>query len=109
MEEASRGNALDTIDLVANWYVYKAIQDRLVCMLIPYPLAVVAKLGDAYDTHYGVRSVIHEVRRIAVQLVADAQIQGTLKSGWLAHLCVNDEGDIDLVAMDSKGSLVCLV
>jgi hypothetical protein len=42
---------------------------------------VVEKLVGAYDRNFGARSVIHEVERIAVQLVADAQIQGVLKHG----------------------------
>lgn len=48
-------------------------------------LIVVQKLVGAYDTHYGVRSVVHEVQRIAVQLVADAQIQGKLKAQYEPH------------------------
>jgi hypothetical protein len=92
----------------------------------------VKKLVGAYDTHFGVRSVVHEVQRIAVQLVADAHIQGRLKAkwvffpitspcakskkhwtdesidpalpSWLAHLQLNAVGDIELVAADSRGT-----
>ena len=46
-------------------------------------IIVVRKLIGSYDTHYGVRSVVHEVQRIAVQLVADAHIQGRLRAKYV--------------------------
>ena len=44
---------------------------------------VVKNLIRSYDVNFGVRSVVHEVHRIAVQLVAEAQIRGTLKKKYV--------------------------
>ncbi|KLO08742.1 hypothetical protein SCHPADRAFT_597461 [Schizopora paradoxa] len=57
---------------------------------------VVKKLTQSYDINFGVRSVVHEVQRIAVQQVAEAQIRGFLKKNYLAHLTTNELGDIEL-------------
>lgn len=43
--------------------------------------AVTAKLARSYDVNYGVRSVLNEVKKIAVQIVAEAHIRGDLKDG----------------------------
>lgn len=40
--------------------------------------AVVSKLATAYDVNYGVRSVANEVQRVAIQLVADAEMKGQI-------------------------------
>ena len=48
-----------------------------------FHIIVVQKLIGSYDTHYGVRSVVHEVQSIAVQLVADAHIQGRLRAKYV--------------------------
>ncbi|KAH8111537.1 P-loop containing nucleoside triphosphate hydrolase protein [Phellopilus nigrolimitatus] len=63
---------------------------------------VVRKLATAYDVNYGVRSVANEVQRIAVQLVADAQIQGRITRNWHAYLTTNDLGDIILKSSDFR-------
>ncbi|KAL5512880.1 hypothetical protein ACEPAH_3278 [Sanghuangporus vaninii] len=55
---------------------------------------VVEKLAESYDVNYGVRSVVNEVQRIAVQLVADAYIRGHISEHWRAELTVNEVGDI---------------
>lgn len=66
---------------------------------------------------------MHEVQRIAIQLIADAQIRGELHKGyhdvlssvcsillivlslysWLAHLTTNEHGDCLLESMNSTG------
>ena len=46
-------------------------------------LLVIKNLSRAYDVHYGVRSVVNEVRRVAVQQLAESQIRGDLKPGWV--------------------------
>ncbi|KAH8105062.1 P-loop containing nucleoside triphosphate hydrolase protein [Phellopilus nigrolimitatus] len=63
---------------------------------------VVRKLATAYDVNYGVRSVANEVQRIAVQLIADAQIQGRITRNWHAYLTTNDLGDIILKSSDFR-------
>ncbi|KAH8108858.1 P-loop containing nucleoside triphosphate hydrolase protein [Phellopilus nigrolimitatus] len=63
---------------------------------------VVQKLASAYDVNYGVRSVANEVQRIAVQLIADAQIQGRITKNWHAYLTTNDLGDINLKSSDFR-------
>ena len=40
--------------------------------------AAVLKLAESYDVNYGVRSVVNETHRVAVQLVAEAQIRGEI-------------------------------
>ncbi|KAL5492073.1 hypothetical protein ACEPAI_3520 [Sanghuangporus weigelae] len=55
---------------------------------------VVEKLAESYDVNYGVRSVVNEVQRIVVQLVADAYIRGRISDYWRAELTVNEVGDI---------------
>ncbi|KLO08748.1 hypothetical protein SCHPADRAFT_880206 [Schizopora paradoxa] len=57
---------------------------------------VVKKLTKSYDVNFGVRSVAHEVQRIAVQQVAEAQIRGVLNKNYLAYLTTNELGDIEL-------------
>ncbi|EJD07232.1 uncharacterized protein FOMMEDRAFT_149744 [Fomitiporia mediterranea MF3/22] len=57
---------------------------------------VVQKLATAYDINYGVRSVTHEVQRIAIHLVADAQISGRISAGYKARLSTDELGDIKL-------------
>ena len=43
--------------------------------------AVSQKLARSYDVNYGVRSVLNEVNKVAVQIVAEAHIRGDLKDG----------------------------
>ena len=43
-----------------------------------HDVPAVLKLADSYDVNYGVRSVVNETQRIAVQLVAEAQIRGDI-------------------------------
>ena len=44
------------------------------------------KLTKSYDVNFGVRSVMHEVQRIAVQLIADAHIRGDLRKEYVIFL-----------------------
>jgi hypothetical protein len=39
---------------------------------------VVERLVESYDVNYGARSVINEVQRLAIQLVAESQIRGDI-------------------------------
>lgn len=84
---------------------------------------VIARIVESYDVNYGVRSVVNEVHRIAVQLLAEAHIRGEIKNkyvygtvrciqllivptvvhSWLVHLCSNTLGDIDIETADPKG------
>ncbi|KLO08734.1 P-loop containing nucleoside triphosphate hydrolase protein [Schizopora paradoxa] len=57
---------------------------------------VVEKLAEGYDVNYGVRSVINEVRRTAVQSVAEAQIRGIMRKNYLAYLTIDALDDISL-------------
>ncbi|KLO08732.1 hypothetical protein SCHPADRAFT_596821 [Schizopora paradoxa] len=66
---------------------------------------VVDKLAKAYDVNYGVRSVINEVRRIAVQCVAEAQFSGVLKKNYLAYLTVEEKGGITLKSENRIGNV----
>lgn len=46
-------------------------------------VSVVKKLAKSYNINFGVRSVVHEVQRIAVQQVAEAQIRGVLNKKYV--------------------------
>lgn len=61
---------------------------------------VVKKLTSSYDKNYGVRSVANEVQHIAVQLLAEAQMRGTLQRNVGAHLMLDAIGDIVLEPTD---------
>jgi len=63
---------------------------------LDWSMEVAKKLTKYYDVNFGVRSVVHEVQRIAIQLVAEAQIGGVLKKSYLAYLSLNELGDIQL-------------
>ena len=49
-------------------------------------MPAVKKLTKSYDVNFGVRSVMHEVQRIAVQLIADAHIRGDLRKEYVIFL-----------------------
>ena len=85
---------------------------------------VTHKLGRAYDINIGVRSVVNEVQRIAVHLVAEAQIRGDIMRGCVVRLLysvladksdpedrslvlltVDERGDIVMKSVNSKGEL----
>ena len=74
--------------------------------------------------NYGARSVINEVHTLAVQILAESQIRGDIgkkcapcliylfniphiyhTDSWLAHLYINDAGDVDLAKEDPNGEL----
>jgi len=57
---------------------------------------VVENLTQGYDINFGVRSVVNEVRRIAVQQLAEAQIRGDIQRGWLAYLTLDEVGDVEI-------------
>ncbi|EJD07231.1 uncharacterized protein FOMMEDRAFT_149742 [Fomitiporia mediterranea MF3/22] len=57
---------------------------------------VVKKLASAYEINYGVRSVANEVQRVAIHLVADAQISGKINDKCNAVLLTDEFGDIKL-------------
>lgn len=44
-------------------------------------ITVVKNLSEGYDMNFGVRSVVNEVRRIAVQQLAEAHIRDDIKTG----------------------------
>jgi len=64
---------------------------------------VVQRVTKAYNVNFGARSVIHEVQRIAIQEVAEAQIRGTLKKNSLAYLTTNELGNIELRTESREG------
>jgi len=66
---------------------------------------VVERLVESYDMNYGARSVINEVQRLAVQLVAESQIRGDIGKSWFVHLVINDVGDIDMVKENPNGAI----
>ncbi|KLO08749.1 hypothetical protein SCHPADRAFT_597762 [Schizopora paradoxa] len=66
---------------------------------------VVANLVQGYNVNFGVRSVVNEVRRVAVQQVAESQISGKLKKGWLAYLTTNEFGDVEIKCANPRDGL----
>ncbi|KAI5118401.1 hypothetical protein M0805_007535 [Coniferiporia weirii] len=63
---------------------------------------VVKKLALAYDVNYGARSVVNEVQRIAIQLIADAHIKGRIQNNWHVYLTIDGVGDIIMKATDFR-------
>jgi len=74
--------------------------------------------------NYGARSVMNEVKSLAIQILAEAQVRGDIgkkcvayfiyltdiahvyhANSWLAHLFINDAGDIDIAKEDPNGKL----
>jgi ATP-dependent Clp protease ATP-binding subunit ClpB len=74
--------------------------------------------------NYGARSVMNEVNTLAIQILAESQIQGDIPkkcaaylicmciipdkshtNRWLARLFINDAGDIDMAKEDPLGKL----
>ncbi|TDL18818.1 hypothetical protein BD410DRAFT_460421 [Rickenella mellea] len=66
---------------------------------------VVSNIVKAYDVNYGVRSVVNETQRIAVQLIAESQIRGDIKKNWLVHLDVGFIGDIEMKIENPKSHI----
>ncbi|TDL21820.1 hypothetical protein BD410DRAFT_866374 [Rickenella mellea] len=67
--------------------------------------SVVEKLVQAYDVNYGVRSVVNETQRVAVQLLAESQIRGDIDKNWLVHLDIGVIGDIEMKVDDPKSHI----
>ncbi|TDL21819.1 hypothetical protein BD410DRAFT_749362 [Rickenella mellea] len=61
---------------------------------LSWSTTVVAKLVQAYDVNYGVRSVVNETQRVAVQLLAESQIGGILKR---IGLCTSMSGSLEIL------------
>ena len=74
--------------------------------------------------NYGARSIMNKVKMLAIQILAESQIQGHIPkkyaphliclciipnkihtNRWLARLFVNNVGDIDMVKEDPTGKL----
>ncbi|KAI5118400.1 hypothetical protein M0805_007534 [Coniferiporia weirii] len=66
---------------------------------------VVKKLALAYDMNYGVRSVVNEVQRIAIQLIADAHIKGKIEKVWHVYLTIDSFGNVIMKAADLRGDV----
>ncbi|KAJ3503938.1 hypothetical protein NLJ89_g8205 [Agrocybe chaxingu] len=60
---------------------------------------------DRYDVNYGARSVINQVQMLATQRLAESHIRGDVRKNWLAHLFINDAGDIDMAKEDPIGRI----
>jgi ATP-dependent Clp protease ATP-binding subunit ClpB len=46
---------------------------------------VVKRLVEGYDMNYGARSVINEVRALAIQMLAESQIRGDIGKKWVLY------------------------
>jgi len=61
-------------------------------------VAAIKKRSFAYDINYGARSVVNQVHHVAIQLLAQAQIEGLIPKNGSARLILNEVSDIVLDA-----------
>lgn len=82
------------IDVELNLWRKRALEQHGI--KVTWTEEVVAKLARAYDINYGARSVANQVHHVAIQLLAQAQVQGLISENGYARLVLNEVSDIVL-------------